>query len=131
MLPRAVYRYYRSHWCGQDDAAARTAGVVTDTGGDYWNGRIVTDPANFFVHPLVLILANPTTVAIRSRKICCWPRQAGEGIRGDGDSSVCKGCGGYASGLETLVGPKGVRLSGGNCSGRQQRMFVPTGIARF
>jgi len=51
MLPRAVY-----HITGRIGAARRllrTAGVVTDTGGAiYWNGRIVTDPANFFVPPL-------------------------------------------------------------------------------
>jgi len=65
-------------------------------------------------------------LAIAQGKYAAGPRQAGEGIsQGDGDSSVCKGCGGYASGFETLVGPKGVRLSGGQLQrAAAARMFV-------
>jgi len=98
--------------------AARTAGVVTDTGGAiYWNGRIVTDPANFFVPPCIPKSHN--CLAIRSRKICCWASTSGRGPR-RWRCSVCKGCGGYASGFGNFGGTEGRATLGGNCSGRQQ-----------
>jgi ATP-binding cassette subfamily B protein len=99
-----------------------------DSGEIYWNGRPIADPASFFVPPQAAFTAQVPRLfsePLRDNLLLGLPEdpaRLGGAIRAavlDPDVAAME------QGLDTLVGPRGVRLSGGQIQrAAAARMFV-------
>ena len=104
--------------------------LPTETGRILWNGRLVEDPASFFVPPRCAYTPQvPQLFSESLRDNLLLGREVGEQNLDQAvrlsvlDEDVAR----LERGLDTIVGPRGVKLSGGQ---RQRaataRMFVPS-----
>jgi ATP-binding cassette subfamily B protein len=93
-----------------------------------WNGRPVSDPATFFVPPRTAYTPQtPLLFSASLRENLLLGLEMGEGaLQAAIQQAVLEqDVAGMAAGLETLVGPAGVRLSGGQIQrAAAARMFV-------
>jgi len=122
MLPREGYRFTGRIGAGRR-RCAYCWGCYRYRQGRYWNGRIVTDPANFFATPVLILRKSHNCLAIRSENMLL-ASTSGRISQGDGDSSVCKGCGGYASGFGNFGGTEGRATLRRQQHGGGSAMFV-------
>jgi len=99
-----------------------------DDGAILWNGIPVDDPSTFFVPPLCAYTAQAPRLfseTLRENILLGWP--AGEEtLRGAVHAAVLESdVVGLEDGLDTLIGPRGVKLSGGQVQrAAAARMFV-------
>ena len=125
-----LYRCNRSHWRGQVDAAARVLlGLLpADSGEIHWNGSRVHAPASFFVPPVsAYISQTPSLFSESLRENILLGLDADDAMLTQAvraavlEADLAQ----LENGLETVVGPRGVKLSGGQ---RQRaaaaRMFI-------
>jgi ATP-binding cassette subfamily B protein len=99
-----------------------------DAGGIRWNGQVVEDPAAFFVPPRAAYTGQVPRLfsdTLRDNILLGRPAERGDLERAielavlDSDVQTLE------SGLDTVVGPRGVRLSGGQVQrAAAARMFV-------
>ncbi|HZT97327.1 MAG TPA: ABC transporter ATP-binding protein, partial [Chloroflexota bacterium] len=87
-----------------------------DRGVIRWNGRRVDDPATFFVPPRSAYTPQVPRLfgeTVRENVLLGWP--ADDAVTREAVHAAVLGrdLEGFENGLETLVGPRGVRLSGG------------------
>ena len=86
------------------------AGVVR------WNGRPVADPAQFFVPPRAAYTAQAPTLlsgTLRENILLGLPDEGDGLVRAARNAALERDLAGFPDGLETVVGARGVRLSGG------------------
>lgn len=101
-----------------------------DTGEIRWNGRVVTDPGDFFVPPRAAYTAQVPRLfsdPLKDNILMGLPEEAsGVDLAGAIHKAVMeKDLADLDHGLDTLVGPKGVKLSGGQMQRTAAaRMFV-------
>lgn len=101
-----------------------------DTGHILWNGQVVADPADFFVPPHSAYTAQVPRVfsdPLRENILMGMPEKEGEKLLNEAlELAVLQpDLAQMADGLDTMVGPKGVRLSGGQLQrAAAARMFV-------
>lgn len=97
-------------------------------GAIYWNGRIVTDPANFFVPPLSAYTPQIPQLfsnSLKENMLLGLDKRERELAKAMEIAVFARDVAAMPAGLETLVGPKGVRLSGGQLQrAAAARMFV-------
>ena len=102
--------------------------LPADEGEVWWNGRRVTDPADFFVPPRSAYTPQVPQLFSASLKENLLLGVAEEQVdlaAAIGQAVLTQDVAGMADGLETIVGPKGVRLSGGQIQRTAAaRMFV-------
>ncbi|MPZ27891.1 MAG: ATP-binding cassette domain-containing protein [Micromonosporaceae bacterium] len=87
-----------------------TAGTVR------WNGRVVDDPGTFLVPDRVAYAGQVPRLfseSLRENLLLGWPAGADELTRALELATFEQDLAGMPDGLDTLVGPRGVRLSGG------------------
>ena len=99
-----------------------------DSGEILWNGDRVADPGSFFIPPRSAYTAQVPrlfSLTLRDNLLMGLPESAVD-IKSAIDTAVLDGdLVGLEKGLDTLVGPKGVRLSGGQIQRTAAaRMFV-------
>ena len=104
-------------------------GLLPKDGGEiYWNGEIVTSPADFFTPPNCAYTAQVPRLFSDSLRdnILMGLDQPDENVFEAARSAVMEeDLVGFEQGLETMVGPKGVKLSGGQIQRTAAaRMFV-------
>jgi ATP-binding cassette subfamily B protein len=102
--------------------------VPLDAGEILWNGRVVDDPGSFFVPPMTAFTPQvPRLFSESLRENLVLGRQHDEAAL---DAAVRaavldQDVAGFAAGLDTLVGPRGVKLSGGQVQrAAAARMFL-------
>jgi ATP-binding cassette subfamily B protein len=99
-----------------------------DNGEIYWNGKLVLDPASFFVPPRCAYTAQvPRLFSDSLRNNILMGIEADDTVVFDSIYSAVmeNDLKDFESGLETMVGPKGVKLSGGQIQRTAAaRMFV-------
>jgi ATP-binding cassette subfamily B protein len=101
-----------------------------DAGDILWNGQVVADPADFFVPPHSAYTAQVPRVfsdPLRENILMGMSEKDGEKLLNEAlDLAVLQpDLAQMADGLDTMVGPKGVRLSGGQLQrAAAARMFV-------
>jgi ATP-binding cassette subfamily B protein len=113
--------------------------LPAEAGTIYWNGRLIDDPASFFVPPRAAYTAQAPRLfsdTLRDNILLGLPATSLDSHRvGDGDGDDLAGAIHLAvlerdvatleGGLETTVGPRGVKLSGGQVQrAAAARMFV-------
>jgi ATP-binding cassette subfamily B protein len=104
-------------------------GLLTKDAGEIrWNGRLVTDPATFFVPPRAAYVPQVPRLfseSLRDNILLGLPEAAVELPRALRLAVFEADVRGMDAGLETRVGPRGVRLSGGQVQrAAAARMFV-------
>jgi ATP-binding cassette, subfamily B, bacterial len=90
--------------------------LPADSGAIRWNGREVADPGSFFVPPRSAYVAQvPRLFSDSLRDNITMGLPYGEGQLGEAIRSAVldQDVAGLDKGLDTVVGPRGVRLSGG------------------
>jgi ATP-binding cassette subfamily B protein len=101
--------------------------LETQAGAVYWNGRQVEQPAEFMIPPRVAYTPQAPALlsgSVRENILLGWPEpqrlaQAVEQAVLEQDLAS------FPDGLETLIGPRGLRLSGGQAQRTgAARMFV-------
>jgi ATP-binding cassette subfamily B protein len=100
--------------------------LPTQRGQILWNGHLVDDPAAFFVPPQAAYTAQVPRLfseTLRENILLGWPA---DHLPGALHQAVLEpDIAALAEGLETVVGPRGVRLSGGQVQrAAAARMFV-------
>jgi ABC-type multidrug transport system fused ATPase/permease subunit len=99
-----------------------------DEGAIYWNGRLVQDPGAFFTPPVAAYTAQVPRLFTNSLRdnILMGLDASEEELTAAIRLAVMEGdLAGFEAGLETMVGPKGVKLSGGQIQrAAAARMFV-------
>jgi ATP-binding cassette subfamily B protein len=92
-------------------------GLVPVEGGEVrWNGIVVDDPASFFVPPRSAYAGQVPrlfSASLEENVRLGWPASDGELAAALELAALDSDVAGFAEGLGTLVGPRGVRLSGG------------------
>jgi ATP-binding cassette subfamily B protein len=114
---------------GKSTLVRALVGLLPRQAGEiYWNGQIVSDPGSFFRPPRCAYTAQVPRLfsdTLRDNILLGLPEE-----RVDLDGAVSLSVldddvNGFEKGLDTLVGPKGVRLSGGQVQrAAAARMFV-------
>jgi ATP-binding cassette subfamily B protein len=104
-------------------------GLLPRDGGEIrWNGAAVTDPAGFFVPPRSAYTAQVPRLfssSLRSNILLGLERDDPQILSALRLAVFEQDLGGMEKGLDTLVGPRGVRLSGGQAQRTAAaRMFV-------
>jgi len=104
-------------------------GLLPQQGGDiFWNGERVTDPANFFIPPRCAYTAQvPRLFSDRLREniLLGLPEDKVDVTRALRTAVMEQDVADMEHGLDTLVGPRGVRLSGGQIQrASAARMFA-------
>jgi ATP-binding cassette subfamily B protein len=87
-----------------------------DAGAIYWNGRLVEDPAAFFVPPHSAYTAQAPRLfseTLHENLLLGLPADRTEVMRALRGAVMEPDLAALEHGLETVVGPRGVRLSGG------------------
>lgn len=123
--------------CGRTGAGKSTLlktllGLLSANSGEvYWNGDIVKSPKNFFVPPISAYTSqvpNLFSDTVRNN-ILLGISEDDADLHGAINSAVLeKDIEGLESGLDTVIGPKGVKLSGGQIQRvAAARMFVREG----
>lgn len=101
---------------------------IPDSGTMLWNGRVVSAPGTFFVPPHCAFTPQVPRLFSESLKdnILLGAPESPAGIEAALRLAVLENdVAGFPQGLETLVGPRGVRLSGGQIQrAAAARMFV-------
>jgi ATP-binding cassette subfamily B protein len=85
-------------------------------GAVYWNGEIIRDPDDFFVPPnsaYVPQVPQLFSTTLQENVLLGRMRHDGNLEAAIGAAVLAEDVSGFPDGLETLVGPRGVRLSGG------------------
>jgi len=99
-----------------------------DAGEIYWNGRRVEDPATFFVPPRVAYTGQTPRLfseSLRENILLGLPEEEVQLERALDLAVLTPDVAGLERGLDTLVGPRGVKLSGGQVQRTAAaRMFV-------
>jgi ATP-binding cassette subfamily B protein len=102
--------------------------VPADGGSVRWNGEVVTDPDDFFVPPRSAYTPQvPKLFSMSLRENLLLGRDESDGMLDDAVRSAAldSDVGSMPNGLDTLVGPLGMRLSGGQVQrAAAARMFV-------
>jgi len=104
-------------------------GLVPKTGGEvFWNGERVNDPAGFFVPPRCAYVSQVPRLfseTLRDNILLGFPADEAQ-LRSAIQSAVLEGdVATLVAGLETVIGPRGVKLSGGQVQrAAAARMFV-------
>lgn len=81
-----------------------------------WNGRAVTDPSDFFRPPRSAYVAQVPRLfseSLRENILMGWPASDADLDKALRAAVLEEDVAGFVRGLETVVGPRGVRLSGG------------------
>lgn len=104
-------------------------GLLTrDAGEIYWNGRPVEQPAHFFQPPRCAYIAQVPRLfsdTLRENILMGWPASEQQLQQAIHLSVLEQDLAQLESGLDTLVGPRGVRLSGGQVQrSAAARMFA-------
>jgi ATP-binding cassette, subfamily B, bacterial len=98
------------------------------SGEIYWNGRLVSDPAAFFRPPRCAYTAQVPRLfsdTLRDNILLGLPEDQVDLTGAVRLSVLDEDVSGFEKGLDTLVGPKGIRLSGGQVQrAAAARMFV-------
>jgi ATP-binding cassette subfamily B protein len=99
-----------------------------DEGQIRWNGLLVTDPADFFVPPRTAYTPQAPqlfSTTLKDNILLGIPEEQADLSLAVHRAVLDRDIAGMVNGLETLVGPKGVRLSGGQAQRTAAaRMFV-------
>lgn len=99
-----------------------------DRGTIRWNGAVVDDPSSFCVPPRCAYTAQVPRLfseTLKDNLLLGWPEQHADLDRAVQAAVLEQDLGSLESGLDTLVGPRGVRLSGGQIQrAAAARMFV-------
>ncbi len=102
--------------------------VPADGGSVRWNGEVVADPDDFFVPPRSAYTPQvPKLFSMSLRENLLLGRDEGDGMLDEAIRSAAldSDVGSMPYGLDTLVGPLGMRLSGGQVQrAAAARMFV-------
>jgi ABC-type multidrug transport system fused ATPase/permease subunit len=102
--------------------------LPADEGEVWWNGRRVADPAAFFVPPRSAYTPQVPqlfSASLRENLLLGVAEEQVELAVAIRQAVLTQDVAGMADGLETIVGPKGVRLSGGQIQRTAAaRMFV-------
>lgn len=104
-------------------------GLRPRAGGEIrWNGRPVDDPATFFVPPRSAYTPQVPRLfseTLRENLLLGWPADDAALLRAIRGAVLEDDLAAFERGLDTLVGPRGVRLSGGQLQrAAAARMFV-------
>jgi len=103
-------------------------GLLPAAGKMYWNGEEVVDPIGFFVPPRAAYTPQVPRLfseSLRDNIVLGQPKSNGEIHRAIKTAVFGRDLDGMEDGLDTLVGPRGVRLSGGQVQRTSAaRMFV-------
>lgn len=98
------------------------------TGEIYWNGRLITDPTTFFTPPRVAYTAQVPRLfsdSLRQNILLGLPEERVKLAWALETAVFTPDLAQMEQGLETLVGPRGVRLSGGQIQrAAAARMFI-------
>jgi ATP-binding cassette subfamily B protein len=109
-------------------------GLLPATGEIYWNGGKVPDPVGFFIPPCAAYTPQVPRLfseSLRDNIVLGQPKSNGDVHRALRMAVFEQDLDGMEDGLDTLVGPRGVRLSGGQVQRTSAaRMFV-TGSELF
>ncbi len=93
-----------------------------------WNGRIVEEAATFFVPPRTAYTPQVPRLfseSLREDLLLGWPNEAAALERAVHAAVLERDVAALANGLDTMVGPRGVKLSGGQVQrAAAARMFV-------
>jgi ATP-binding cassette subfamily B protein len=93
-----------------------------------WNGRIVQDPSTFFVPPQIAYTPQVPRLfseSLRENLLLGWPAESAALERAVHAAVLERDVATLGRGLDTLVGPRGVKLSGGQVQrAAASRMFV-------
>lgn len=99
-----------------------------DEGEIWWNGELIHNPAEFFVPPYTaytLQVPQLCSTTLRENILLGIPTEAADVAAAVHSAVLEEDIAGMNQGLETIVGPKGVRLSGGQAQRMAAaRMFV-------
>lgn len=90
--------------------------LPADRGAIYWNGERITDPAAFFVPPRAAYAAQTPRLfsdTLRDNILLGWPATDSDLAHAIQTAVLEPDIGQFAAGLATQVGPRGVKLSGG------------------
>ncbi|HEY7348803.1 MAG TPA: ABC transporter ATP-binding protein [Ktedonobacterales bacterium] len=106
-------------------------GLLPKERGDIrWNGALVSDPARFFTPPRCAYTAQTPTLfsdTLRNNILLGLPEQPGDLDAALRLAALERDVETFDQGLETLIGPSGVRLSGGQAQRTAAaRMFART-----
>ena len=104
-------------------------GLLPKDGGEiYWNGQLVADPAAFFTPPRVAYTPQTPRLfseSLRDNILLGWPATAMELDEAIACAVLTPDIASLDQGLNTLIGPRGMRLSGGQVQRTAAtRMFV-------
>jgi ATP-binding cassette subfamily B protein len=92
-------------------------GLLTKDSGDIrWNGRLVEQPGDFFVPPRSAYTAQIPRLysdTLRNNILLGYPERDGQLERAIHAAVLEDDMGRFAAGLDTVIGPRGVKLSGG------------------
>ncbi|MFD3156381.1 ATP-binding cassette domain-containing protein [Haloimpatiens sp. FM7330] len=105
--------------------------LSADSGEVYWNGEIVKMPKNFFIPPICAYTSqvpNLFSDTVRNNILLGISEESVD-LKGAINSAVLeKDIEQFENGLDTVIGPKGVKLSGGQVQRvAAARMFVRNG----
>lgn len=99
-----------------------------DSGSIRWNGTAIDDPATFCVPPRCAYTAQVPRLfseTFKDNLLLGWPEQHADLDRAVESAVLEQDLASLEAGLDTLVGPRGVRLSGGQIQrAAAARMFV-------
>jgi len=99
-----------------------------DQGEIYWNGEIIASPANFFTPPICAYTAQVPRLfsdSLRDNILMGLDKTDEDVFAAARVAVMDEDLAGFESGLDTRVGPKGVKLSGGQIQrSAAARMFV-------
>ncbi len=114
---------------GKSTLARAIIGLLPKESGEIlWNGERVDDPAAFFRPPRCAYTAQVPRLfsdTLRDNILMGWPEEYADLARATHLSVLEPDLAALDKGLETLVGPRGVRLSGGQVQrAAAARMFV-------
>ncbi|RKN45083.1 ABC transporter ATP-binding protein [Streptomyces hoynatensis] len=103
--------------------------VPLDAGEILWNGRVVEDPGAFMVPGRVAYVGQVPRLfsgSLRENLLLGWPADAQATGRALGRAVFERDLAGMPEGLDTVVGPRGMRLSGGQA----QRVTAARALVR-
>ena len=114
---------------GKSTLARVLIGLLPKESGEIrWNGERVDDPAAFFRPPRCAYTAQVPRLfsdTLRDNILMGWPEEHGDLARAIHQSVLEPDIATLDKGLETLVGPRGIRLSGGQVQRTAAaRMFI-------
>jgi ATP-binding cassette, subfamily B, bacterial len=104
--------------------------LAAQTGEIRWNGVVITQPAQFFVPPRVAYTPQAPTLlsgTVRENILLGWPADPAALTNAIHTAVLDRDLAGFPAGVETVVGARGMRLSGGQIQRTAAaRMFVRT-----